>query len=137
MTEKSAELPIREPVVRRTLTFMLKTAWREKPSLFFSYLGLFFGEFVATMKKVLLPKLLIDELVLVVEGAALSAHLRQIVSYAALIVGLDFLVSLLKGFMEKIKNTLREWFDEYFQVMLADQAMKMDFEHTEDPAALD
>lgn len=137
MTERSAELPKKEPVVRRTLTFMLKTAWREKPSLFFSYLGLFFGEFVATMKKVLLPKLLIDELVLVVEGAALSAHLRQIVSYAALIVGLDFLVSLLKGFMEKIKNTLREWFDEYFQVTLADQAMKMDFEHTEDPAALD
>lgn len=137
MTEKKTEKQKKEPVVRRTLAFMLKIAWQEKPSLFIVYLGLFLGEFVSTLKKVLLPKFLVDELVLVMEGAPLSEHLRQIVLYAAFIVGLDFLVSVLKSIMERIRETLRVWFDEYFQVMLAEHAMKMDFEHTEDPAALE
>lgn len=137
MADKQTEKQKKAPVVRRTLAFMLKIAWREKPSLFIAYLGLFLGEFVSALKKVLLPKFLIDELMLVIEGAALSEHLRQIVLYAALIVGLDFLVSVLKSIMERIRETLREWFDNYFKVMLADQAMKMDYEHTEDPAALD
>ena len=127
----------KDPIVRKTLGFMLKTAWRERPSLFFAYLGLFFGEFVATMKNVLLPKFLIDELILVMGGAPLSLHLRRIAVYAVLIVGVEALVSVLRSCMERIKEELSVWFDSHFERQLAKQAMKMDFEHTEDPAALD
>ena len=60
--------------VKRTLAFMLRVAWREKPALFVSYLILFVGDAVVAMKNVLIPKLLLDELMLVTEGAPLSAH---------------------------------------------------------------
>lgn len=127
----------REPIVRRTLSFMLKTAWKEKKSLYLAYVGMFVAEFITTMKNVLLPKFLIDELVLVIEGAALSKHLQQILFYTVLIIGLEFLASLLRRIGERSKIILREWFNGYFEVMLAERAMKMDFEHTEDPAVLD
>ncbi|MGN0140730.1 MAG: ABC transporter ATP-binding protein [Roseburia sp.] len=135
MPEKTKQK--KESIVRRTLSFMIKTAWREKPSLFGAYLGLFLAEFIGTMKRVLIPKLLIDELMLVIAGAALADHLRQIAFYAILIVGLQFLTTGLKAVMDSIKNALNEWFNEYFKIMLADYTMGMDFEHTEDPAALD
>lgn len=133
MSEKAKK----EPTVKKTLSFMLKTAWKEKPSLFFAYLGLFLLEFVSTMKNVLLPKFLIDELILVMDGAPVSLHLRRIVVFAALIVGIEALVSVLGSVMERLKNELDVWFDGYFEKMLAEQAMKMDYEHTEDPEALD
>ena len=126
----------KEPIVRKTLGFMLKVAWKEKPSLFFAYLGLFFGEFVSTMKNVLLPKFLIDELLLVMDGAPVSLHLRRIIVFAALIVGIEALVSVLRSVMERRKQELSVWFDSYFEKQLAEQAMKMDYEHTEDPAGI-
>lgn len=54
--------------VRRTIAFMLRVAWREKPALFASYLILFVGNAATTMKNVLIPKLLLDELLLVTKG---------------------------------------------------------------------
>lgn len=52
--------------VGETLAFMLKTAAKEKPSLFFCYLGLFLAELAMNLKNILIPKFLIDELLLVI-----------------------------------------------------------------------
>ncbi len=127
----------KEPVVRSVLSLMIKTAWKEKPVLFVSYFGLFFGEFVNSIKKVLLPKFLIDELVLVINGAPVSEHMNMIVLYTSLIIVIEFCASVLGSCMRKIKVSLQEWFNGYFEVKLAGQAMNMDFEHTENPDALD
>ena len=123
--------------VRRTIAFMLRVAWREKPALFASYLILFVGNAATTMKNVLIPKLLLDELLLVTEGAALSEHLQLLVLYAALDVGVGALVRVTNSVAERTKGELDEWFKEYCDVMLAEHAMQMDYEHTEDPDALD
>lgn len=127
----------KEPVVRSVLSLMIKTAWKEKPVLFVSYFGLFFCEFVNSIKKVLLPKFLIDELVLVINGAPVSEHMNMIVLYTSLIIVIEFCASVLGSCMRKIKVSLQEWFNGYFEVKLAGQAMNMDFEHTENPDALD
>ncbi len=127
----------KEPVVRSVLSLMIKTAWKEKPVLFVSYFGLFFGEFVNSIKKVLLPKFLIDELVLVINGAPVSEHMNMIVLYTSLIIVIEFCASVLGSCMRRIKVSLNEWFNGYFEVKLAGQAMNMDFEHTENPDALD
>ncbi len=127
----------KEPVVRSVLSLMIKTAWKEKPVLFVSYFGLFFGEFVNSIKKVLLPKFLIDELVLVINGAPVSEHMNMIVLYTSLIIVIEFCASVLGSCMRKIKVSLQEWFNGYFEVKLVGQAMNMDFEHTENPDALD
>lgn len=123
--------------VRKTLAFMLRVAWREKPALFGSYLILFVGDTVAAMKNVLIPKLLLDELLLVTEGAPLSEHLRLIVLYAALTVAIDVLVRATNGAAERTKGEIAQWFQEYCDMMIGEHAMKMDYEHTEDPDALD
>lgn len=127
----------KEPVVRSVLSLMIKTAWKEKPVLFLSYFGLFFGEFVDSIKKVLLPKFLIDELVLVINGAPVSEHTNMIVLYTSLIIVIEFCASILNSCMRRIKVSLNEWFNGYFEVKLAGQAMNMDFEHTENPDVLD
>lgn len=123
--------------VKRTLAFMLRVAWREKPALFVSYLILFVGDAVTAMKNVLIPKLLLDELMLVTEGAPLSAHLRLIALYAALHVVIDVLVRASNGVAERAKGEISQWFQQYCDMMIGEHAMKMDFEHTEDPDALD
>lgn len=123
--------------VRKTLAFMLRAAWREKPALFASYLILFVGNVAVTMKNVLIPKLLLDELLLVTEGAALSEHLRLIVLYAVLHVAVDALVRATDSVGERTKGEISQWFQEYYDMMLGEHAMKMDYEHTENPDALD
>jgi len=123
--------------VRRTLAFMLRVAWREKPALFSSYLILFVGDTVAAMKNVLIPKLLLDELLLVTEGAPLSEHLRLIVLYAVLNVAIDALVRAANSVAERTKGEINQWFQEYCDMMIGEQSMKMDYEHTENPDALD
>lgn len=71
---------------------------------FGSYLILFVGDTVAAMKNVLIPKLLLDELLLVTEGAPLSEHMRLIVLYAALTVAIDVLVRATNGAAERTKE---------------------------------
>ncbi len=123
--------------VRRTLAFMLRVAWREKPALFGSYLILFVGDVITAMKNVLIPKLLLDELLLVTKGAALSEHLRLIVLYAVIHVAVDALVRAAGSVAERTKGEITQWFQEYCDMMIGEHAMKMDYEHTEDPDALD
>lgn len=123
--------------IRKTLAFMLRAAWREKPALFASYLILFVGHVAVTMKYILIPKLLLDELLLVTEGAALSEHLWLIALYAVLHVAVDALVRATDSVGERTKGEISQWFQEYYDMMLGEHAMKMDYEHTENPDALD
>ena len=106
--------------VKKTLAFMLRVAWREKPALFVSYLILFAGDTVAAMKNVLIPKLLLDELLLVTEGAPLSEHLRLIVLYAVLHVAIDALVRAANSVAERAKGEISQWFQEYCDMMIGE-----------------
>ena len=111
--------------VKRTLAFMLRVAWREKPALFVSYLILFVGDAVVAMKNVLIPKLLLDELMLVTEGAPLSAHLRLIVLYAALHVVIDVLVRASNSVAERTKGEISQWFQQYCVTNISDIPLRL------------
>lgn len=134
---KNVDNTKKPPVVRKVLALMIKTAWREKPVLFVSYIVLIFEGFVSAMKRVLLPKFLIDELMLVINGGTVSEHINMIILYTALIIVIEFGMSVLNSCMNRIKTPLKPWFEGYFQVKLAEHAMRMDFEHTENPDVLD
>lgn len=84
----------------------------------------------------MLPKFLLDELMLILEGGAASAHLRNAVMYAALICGLNLFGNILTNIASSVRSVWEEWFNEYFETVLAGHAMQMDFEYTEDPEAL-
>ncbi len=124
-------------VIKRTLKFMVSVAWKERPSLFVVYGILFVAQLIQKAQAVILPKFLIDELMLILGGAPAEQHLRNVVLYVALICGSNLLANIMNNVAFQWRSVLEEWFNEYFEVRLADHTMQMDFEHTEDPDALD
>ncbi len=124
-------------VIKRTLKFMVSVAWKERPSLFVVYAILFVAQLIQKAQLVILPKFLIDELMLIVGGAPANQHLQNVVLYVALICGSNLLANIMSNVAFQWRSVLEEWFNEYFEVRLAEHTMQMDFEHTEDPEALD
>ncbi len=124
-------------IIKRTLKFMVSVAWKEKPSLFAVYTILFVAQLIQKAQLVILPKFLIDELMLIVGGAPAGQHLTNVMLYVALICGSNLLANIMNNVAYQWRSVLEEWFNEYFEVRLADHTMQMDFEHTEDPEALD
>lgn len=123
--------------LRKTLGFMLRTAWEQRPALFFTYFMTFCADILGKIRTVLLPKFLIDELILLLEEASVQTHLRNVVFFAALTVGSQFVEIYIRNTANLLKEVHHEWLEQYFQLKLASHAMQMDFEHTEDPSALD
>ena len=123
--------------IMKTIKFMLLVAWKEKPSLYFVYAMLFVARLIGKFQFVVLPKFLIDELMLILDGGAAAEHIRTIVFYVVLICGSNLLASVMNNVANQWKSVLEEWFNEYFETMLAGHTMKMDYEYTEDPEALD
>ncbi len=124
-------------ITSETLRFMLKTAAKEKPSIFFVYVIRFIADFISKMQGIILPKFIIDELVLILSGAEVTDHLRNAVLYAGIFVAADFLTRMINNASTQLESVLQEWFTEYIDIQLADRSMTMDFEHTENPDALD
>ena len=50
---------------------------------------------------------------------------------------IQLLTGVLGSAATQLESVHQEWFSEYVDIQLADRTMKMDFEHTEDPEALD
>lgn len=124
-------------VISKTLKYMVKTAWQQKPSIFIMYGLQFIAQFIQKIQIVVLPKFIMDELVLVLGRKALDAHVKNVIFYAALICIMGLVSNLITGIVYQWRAVLEEWFNEYFETLLADYTMKIDFEHTEDPAVLE
>lgn len=123
--------------IKRVLKYMAKVVWKERPSLYFVYSIMLIAQIIQKTQIVVMPKFLIDELVLVAEGGALSAHLQNVILYAGVICGMNLLAGVLNNVAYQWRDVLAEWFNEYFEVKLAEHVMGMDFEYTEDPKALE
>ncbi|MGN0403103.1 MAG: ABC transporter ATP-binding protein [Acetatifactor sp.] len=126
-----------QAVIKKTLKYMIKTAWQQKPSIFLMYGLQFVAQLIQKIQIVLLPKFLMDELMLVIGGKTMNAHVKNVICYAALICGMSLISNLMNNIVYQWRAILEEWFNEYFETLLADYTMKMDFEHTEDPAVLE
>ncbi|MCR4933624.1 MAG: hypothetical protein K6A29_05450, partial [Lachnospiraceae bacterium] len=57
-------------MTRRTMNYVFKVAWKEKKIIFFYYILRLIGNVFSEIKMLLLPKLLVDEIVAITEGAA-------------------------------------------------------------------
>lgn len=122
--------------IGKTLGFMVKTAWRKRPTLYLVYFVKLLAECLQKAQYILLPKFLIDELALLLSGEAVELHLRNAAIYAGLTVGLLLLSNLMLSLVNWRKAPHKVWLDNYFEETLAGHTMNMDFEHTEDPEAL-
>lgn len=124
-------------VVRETLSFAFTTARRERPSVFLVYLMRFIADFADKMQNAIMAKFIIDELMLVLSSSEASKHLTNVFMYAGIYIGIQMLTSILRNAATQLESVHTEWFNEYIDVQLADHTMKMDYEHTENPEALD
>ena len=120
-----------------TLKFVFKTAWKERPSVFLVYLMRFVAEFASKMQNAIMAKLIIDELVLAISGGGVELHIKNAVIFAGVFIGIQLLTTVLNSAAAQLESVYSEWFSEYIDIQLADHTMKMDFEHTENPEALD
>ena len=123
--------------VRKTLNFMLKVVWQQRPALYLVYLVQLVADCMQKAQLVLLPKFLMDELTMLAKGTAVEVHIRNAAVYAGLTVGIMLLSNVLNSFAAWKKEPHRVWMNSYFEEVLSDHTMGMDFEYTEDPEALD
>lgn len=121
-----------------TIIFMIKLVWKTKPVLLLVYALLLIGDVFDRAWQIFLPKLMMDELQLFLAGAEASSHLHTLGVYAVISVGASLAVGLIGSITgDHATQVIGEWFQEYIDIDIARQAMAMDFEHTEDPDALD
>lgn len=124
-------------MIKASLAFMLETAIKQRKAVFIVYLLRFLSDAFSEVKMLLLPKLIVDELMAIKDGALLKAHLDNILIY----VGITVIGELLARLFQSSSNSLRAIYDVelsgYFNSILGKKAMSMDFEHTEDPASLE
>ena len=61
---------------------------------------------------------------------------KKVIIFAAATVFSHFFANIIMGIANRIRNLCAEWFDEYFQVVVNERIMQLDFEQTEDPEVL-
>ncbi len=121
----------------RSLKYVFKTAWDEKRIVFLLYFIRLVGAVLGEFKLLLLPKLLVDEVVAISEGAALSQHLSNAILYIALTLGAELLSNVLQNIANSTLNYESVYLDRILTYRLSEKAMEMDFQYTEDPEVLD
>ena len=124
-------------ITLETLKFAAKTAWKNKPSLFFVYLLKLLSTTASTLLDVIMAKLIIDQLVLIVSGGETGLHIKNAFIIAGIYIAARLLTGLIGDACNHATAVLSEWFNEYIDLEIASHSMKMDFQHTEDPEALD
>ena len=119
-----------------TLKFMFGIMLREKPWFIVIYAGMGLAAAAASIAGIVFPKFIIDELV-AMAGGDLQAHITNAIVWAAAFMGVLVLAGVINAVGNAVQDVLREWFAEYIDIKLAERAMEMDFQYTEDPDALD
>lgn len=129
----------KEKISLKVIRHMLSETARNKPQLFFCYFINLLVEIIRKIQIIIIPKFIIDELLLVYNGrgGASEEGLKKIIFYVAVLLGLMLLGNLLQSITDRITSCVREWFNEYFQVKITEQTMSLDYECTEDPEVLD
>ncbi len=135
MSENKAK--IKKPrVVLPTLKVMFGIMLREKPWFVVIYIFMALAVIVSGTAEIVFPKFIIDELV-AMAGGDNASHISNAILLAAGYIGIIAGASLISAVGNYFQDILREWFVEYIDLKLAERAMDMDYQYTEDPDALD
>lgn len=121
----------------KTLFAVLAITGRKKPSLFIWYFLQLVTEVTKTMLNIILPKYIVDFLTQVVLGKPYEEVAYQLILVVGLLIGSMFLCDTIGKFVNAAKQNIGEWFNRYLEEEIDRHAMTIDFEHTEDPKALD
>lgn len=123
--------------VKASLAFILGLTWKNKPLLFLVYFLQLVAEVSKTMLSVILPKYIIDYLMEVLQGKPYNDVQFKLLLIIGALIGSHFFCNGITHLANAIRASYGEWFNRHLEEELARHAMTMDFEHTEDPDALD
>ncbi len=127
----------KKPSTATTLKIMFQIAWERKPVLFIVFAFALFVEVVHTLLPVILPKYIIEFLMAIVQGTPYEEIKEKLLWTVGLLIGSEFLCNIMLNVLNAVKVSYQELFNRYLEQSISKHAMAMDFEHTEDPDALD
>lgn len=124
--------------VKRTLSFILKEVFAEKPILFVLYiLRILFGTF-GTIQSLILQKLIIDQIALLIKATDNSYLIVFKASeYILLTLILDFLIAFFQTIINSKIDIIGKFFNAEWNTKLNKKAMSIAYEYTESAEILD
>jgi len=125
------------PVISKTLKYFFSITKQYNKKIYGFYSLKFVGEMLLKFKNIILPKFLLDELILVFNGASYEQHIKQIIFYVGIIVAIELICKLTMEYAQLNINMSAEFMRKHTNEIMAEKCMTMDFEQTEDPQALD
>lgn len=128
--------PSKRYMVKKSLVYLSKLAWKNRPRVFIWYFISFVCNLLQKVRFVVLPKFIFDELMLMVEAASREEHLKSLLVYVGITLGLEVFTNLLSK-VDNIKMVDQVYISQLMELQIADKSIMMDFENTEDPEALD
>jgi ATP-binding cassette, subfamily B, bacterial len=117
-------------LILHTLSYFYKEAFRYQPMYFLIIVASIILNALHPFINILLPKLIIDELL----G---NRDLKRLITIIAIIVFSNMICNMLKDIIRETLGKYDDNFDRYFKIRISNKTMQMDFEHTEDPEALE
>ncbi|MDE7294994.1 MAG: ABC transporter ATP-binding protein/permease [Oscillospiraceae bacterium] len=123
-------------ITLETVGFMLRLAAKERPLILVLFAIISLKMVVYSMVDVIAPKFIVDEAVAIIGGGG-AEHIRKAVYFALGYVLLQVLLNIINNFCHCRASAEQQWLSEYIEVKIGSHAMAMDFEHTENPDALD
>ena len=120
-----------------TLKTMFQIACKEKPILFPLFGLSLIVEVTNTLLPVILPKYIIEFLMAIVQGTPYEEVRNKLLWTVGLLIASDFVCKVLFNVINAVTRAYMELFNRRLEQNISAHAMAMDFEHTEDPAALD
>ena len=126
-----------KPRTKAVLTFLLKVALKEKPLLFVAYFFQLIAEVCMNLLPIVLSKYIMEFLISITQGTPYTEVKEKLIFTVALLILCTFLCNTITNITSALRISFNEWFNRYLEQSISKHAMAMDFEHTEDPDALD
>lgn len=117
-------------LIFQTLSYFYKEAFLYQPLYFLFITASIIINALQPFINILLPKMIIDELM----GSRDIKHISIVI--IAIVLG-NMVCNMLKDIIRETLGKYDDNFDRYFKIRISYKTMKMDFEHTEDPEALE
>ena len=134
---KSENKSFNKPNIPDALMFVFKLVLKKKPVLFLCYFLQLISEIVTTVLPIILPKYIFELLMAITQGISYEEVKFKLVGTIGLLIGFTLLGNSIVKVTTAIRNATNEWFNRYLEQTIAEKAVDMDFEYTEDPDALD
>ena len=123
--------------VIKSLRFLAGFAWKKRPRIYFWYVMQFIALVAEKVRMILIPKFLFDEIMLLAKNAGSMSHLNNLVFYVILTLSLIVFQNLVNNIAIHIKAVDQLFISQELQLDISEKSIRMDFEYTEDPEALD